>query len=463
MQIESQSTPIWLDVDRILQSKEPVPVHSYSVVIHTAEGDVEVSDITAIDIVRDYANQIADGVRLQVQVPLGDYITKLYPLRNNLEITITRSQARAGNSDVEYPDWSERYKAVFIPNRNQHLNLTAVESTDPFTLNNRPPVDVEFQLLNRTIEPLRIKTASGVFNKVDREELIRGILGGESARVMVDGQPGIDAMNIVQPDNKDLISQIVFPSFTPVLAIPTYIQERHNGVYSTGIGSYFQTYRNKRTWFVYPLYDLNRFKDTPYKLVIYGLNGRQFANADRTYRLEDKTLHVLATGERLYVDDGEAGMMNDGIGFRQTMADEIMVSPFEYDEKNGPRGVRTKLNTEVSFQDRADGLNYAPVSSREISNNMFAEASRISEKKGARLDLIWQNSDPALLYPGMPCKYVYATETEIKEVYGVLLFNQTLTAKKESMVSHSSTTRRETICSSTTSLVLFVQRHTETE
>lgn len=454
MQLYSQNTPVWLDVRKIVNDSNPSPVYNYTATLHMEKIELEAIDILTIDLIRDYVTKIADTIRIQLRISLGDYIYKLYPNRHNLEITITRSLISDDN--LTRAKQSDRYKAVFIPNRNQHFNLSSLESIDEFSLNNRPPVIVEFQLLDRTLEPLRTKTLSGVFSKVDIETLIRAILAGESAKITVDGKPGIDALDVVEPHNKDIIQQIVFPNQTPVLSVPTYIQENHKGVYNTGIGTYFQKYNDKRTWFIYPLYSLDRFANTKRKLVIYAINGRQFSSVDRTYSLENNVLKIITTGERMYVDDAEVSMMEEGIGFRQVTADEIINTPFIDDQENGPIGDRNKINTEVIFKDRKDGLNYAPMSKRMIANNLFAECSNISVRLGSRLDLTWYNSDPDLIYPGMPCKYFYLTDDKIKEANGVVLFTQTL-------IGNVNPSQPIDVFTNTSSIVIFIERLTDLE
>jgi hypothetical protein len=292
---------------------------------------------------------------------------------------------------------------------------------------------------------------------VTREDLIRGILGGETAKIYVDGKPGIDAFNIISPDNTEHVKQIIFPNNTPVLAVPTYMQERHTGVYTAGIGNYFQTYNDKRTWFVYPLFDTRRFSEPVPKLIVYAVPSQQYSGMDRTYRVNDTTLHVVGTGGQKYQDDGEASQMQQGIGFRQASADAMMDKPVKM-TKEGPIGVRNKINTEVSMKYRDDNLNFAAVSSRGISANNFAEYSQHLINNGARIDISWHNSDPSLLYPGMPCKYVYMDDSEMQEVCGVLIANHTLitTGNKQTGIKMT-----DTNYSVSTMLTLFVEKFNE--
>lgn len=459
MQSYVQDTPLWLDVERIFKSTTKVPLYGYEAQLHTVDEDMDIDHLISVEIHRDYLKHIGDGIIIKFEMQYGDYLRKFYPKRQNLEFTLKRIPLSGGDKaeDQKAESMVERFKAVFDQSRNVNANLNMAETVDDFTLNNRPPVTVELQLLNRTLEPLRTKVCHGAFRKLKREDIIRGILGGETSQIRIDGKAGLDAFDIIPPDNEDLIEQIIFPDNTLVVNLPTFIQERHNGIYAAGLGSYFQTYDKKRTWFVYPLYNPKRFDEPVKKIIIYAINDRQFNGADRTYLVEGDILHIVATSDHHFNDDGELGQMDEGVGFRQIVADEIMKKPVDI-QADGPYGAEQRIMNETIDKKREDGLNYAPVSNRNIANNLFAEYSKVAERSGAMINVNWANSDPSLLYPSMPCKYIYATADKVKEVRGVLLMNHTLTTKGSAQKGPH---RTDEVFTSNSAMVLFVERYTE--
>jgi len=459
MQAYLTKSPLWADVESIFTSDTKIPVYQYLGQLHTTELDIQVMHISTIDFRRDYVNNIGDEIVIQFSMMLGDYMMDVYPNRHNMEFTLQRIPITGDGYaiDTESPRVFERYKAVFIPDQNPHMNLKSFNTIDRFTLNNQAPVTVTLQLLNRTLEPLRIKTVQGTYSDVNRKELVTGLLGGETMKIQIDGKPGLDSFDMVEPNNKDPIKQIIIPNHTPVLAIPTFVHERHTGIYTAGIGNYFQTYNNLRTWFVYPLYDTTRFNTKGPKLIIYAVPSQQYAGMDRTYKIDDTTVHVVATSDQQYIDDGESSQMLSGVGFRQTNADELMGKPVEM-TPDGPIGDRGRINTEVGLKEREDGLNYAVRSTRSISMNNFAEYSQHLINNGARLNITWHNSDPSLLYPGMPCKYVYMTDEEVKEVKGIVLFNHTLITTG---TRHAGIKMTDRTYSVNTHMVIFTERFTD--
>ncbi len=124
-------------------------------------------------------------------MPLGEYVVRLYPYRANLEFTIKRIQLQESDSDKE-PNTSisvERYKAVFLVNENPVIAGSEIERIDTASLNMIDIVDVKLQLLDRSLEPIRIKTVYGVFRNVTPKQMIHTLLVGESMKIQVDGKP----------------------------------------------------------------------------------------------------------------------------------------------------------------------------------------------------------------------------------------------------------------------------------
>lgn len=452
---EFEKTPLWVDVRKIFNSG-PNPVrYEYQATLHTEKEDFKLFKVVTVDMVRDYVNNIGDHVNIAFIMPLGDYIKRLYPYRDNLELTLHRQELNEAGQIVakNKPTESERYKAVFLTESNKNIKASEYESIDKFTLDLMDILTVNLQLMNRSLEPLRIKTVGGIFKQVTQKELIHGLLAGESLKVLVDGKPSVDGLDLVEPDNQEVKAHVIIPHGTPITAIPSHQQERMNGVYTGGIGTYLQNYDNKRLWFVYPLFKTTRFKEKGKKIIFYAVPQNRFPSVERTYREESEIIYAIATSAKRYQDKAEADMMDSGSGFRQVEARSLMSKPVEM-TADGPVGVRAQLNHEVTKEGRKDGLNYAPMSDRDVSSNPFAQYSRILQKSGGRVDFVWQNAKPSLIYPGMPCKYVFLSGDKVRELQGVVIFNHIMIQLEgEGMTAKNHTT----LCQ----ITLFVERLVE--
>jgi hypothetical protein len=262
------------------------------------------------------------------------------------------------------------------------------------------------------------------------EDTIRALLGAESEKVLVDGKPSIDGVDLVPPDNKEIVSHVVIPHGTKVSMVPTILQNQVGGVYSRGLGTYFQTYEGKKLWFVYPTYDTERFNQKGRKIVFYAVPQERFPHLDRTWHQDGDLIRVLVTAQRKYSDSAELAMMNEGSGYRMADAKAFMKKPVVLSE-TGPQANRAKLNHEVVIKQRADGLNYAPVSQDGPSINAFLQRSKVLARSLAQLDFVWENSDPQLIFPGMPCKYNYLSQGKVVSLKGTILFVHSFSARVE--------------------------------
>lgn len=424
MALEIEKTALWADIRKVFKDVTKPVRFRFEATIHTEKEDISVMKMPNMDIVRDYMQNIGEEIHLAVMVPLGDYVYRVFPYRANLEVSVKRKLIlEAGNVvDQDTEPVTTRYKAVILPNVNKSPKAGELDQIDKHTLDRMEILTVKLQLLDRSLEPLRIKTTGGTFMDVTHKDMIHALMAAESSKVLVDGKSAIDGMDLVEPDNREKKKHIIVPTGTPLINLPSFLHEKFNGVYSKGVGTFLQTYNQKKLWFVFPLSDAKRFdKDNKAKAIFYMVPQDRFSNVERTYREAGDVTHIVITGAKHYQDAAEADMMNSGNGFKMAEARSFMKKPVKM-RPDGPVGSRPNLNHEVIVHDRKDGLNYAPVSPEPTSSNPFTRYSALSLKTMARVDLVWENANPDLIYPGMPCKYVFLENDEIRELKGSVVF-----------------------------------------
>ena len=77
--------------------------------------------------------------------------------------------------------------------------------------------------------------------------------------------------------------------------------------------------------------------------------------------------------------------------------------------------------SEFLSSSRPNGKNNVQISDQPITANPFAEYSKLSRREGSLLSLVWENSQPSAVFPGMMVKLLYLEEDEIKTTFGVML------------------------------------------
>lgn len=423
------SSTVWLEVQEIIKNSTGAKMFNFKGILHTEKEDIAVWDLNPMITERDYLNNVGDTKIVRFKVPLGDYINRVHPFRDNLEFTLRRTPVKEINRKMKSDVQVVRWKAIFNPKNNPPVGASDLQTLPLDDLNRVDLVEVQIELCSRAFEPFRIKTTKACFRNQDVNTYLNAILGYESKQVLVDGKPCLDALNIVPPDNGEVVPHITVPVGTRVVNLPTFLQEEL-GVYNRGVGTFFQIYRGKKTLFVYPTYDTERFKGNEPRACFYAVPQEKLPQMDRTYHEDGDILKIAVTAQRTYTDSAEINMMNKGNGFRMAEARSFMKKPVSM-TNDGPLGNRAQVNHELVIKNRKDGLDYAPVVQGGPSSNPYKQKSKIWQNMLGQIDLVWENADEELIYPGMPCRYVYLSQGKAVSVYGTILFVHGLTTRVE--------------------------------
>lgn len=425
--------PIFRDIKKTLdKGKEPVTFR-YNGTIHTKQKDIKVIKIISIDTIRNYINNIADEIHIIIYLDTKQYLRDIYPYAANLEFTFEILEL----SITEYSDekvlnrYRERFKAVVKDKENVNAIDTKADKHSDLELGLIGPIEVRLQLINRIIEPLRIKQTNGVFTKVTPKDFLNGLLYSESNQITVEGKPILQGIDIADPvSNTEVQHNIVIPSGTSLIDIPDLAQNQFCGVYSGALGSYVQFYDNKYIWFIYPLYDYTRFDSTKGKKVIFYVGDKAtIRGSEKTYRIEGNTIYIVITGNTQYYNDLESGYMDSGAGIKAPHAKAFMKKPVIL-TKDGVVGKRNRLNHEAVVKDRSDGLNFTPRVKDGVTANPFKVYSEIASKSVAQITLEWNHAKYDLIYPGMPCRYTFTNNGKLTTVTGTILQTHTLISLK---------------------------------
>lgn len=415
-----RKTPLWLDIKNTVMSG-PKPVNfNIEVKINTTKGSFKTLKVTEVEENCDYAANTGGSMFISLYMAAGDYAYKLYPFRDLLEVIVRKiPQTEEGGEATEEAVSSVIYRGILDMTKNPKITGTRAEQLDYQTLQtSKDIVPVVLELVDRNFEVIRNQTVPGqAYQDTTPEQLISGLMVGQSQKFLVGGTPAIEGFDLVKPDNTASMGSIIVPTMK-IANVPTFVQEKLNGVYTAGMGTFYARYKNKPSWFVYPLYNVKRFDDDVERVVFFIAPEDELSGLDRTYRKAGKVLYVAITGGTTYDDDSQIGDLNSGVGIRQADAGGIFSKPVQMTPE-GPKADRARLNREVANRAREDGLYYAPTSAP--SSNPFKNYSEVSQRQVSNVNIVWENAQPDLIYPGMPCKYVFMSGGNYTELKGVVL------------------------------------------
>ena len=405
------------------------PIFNFEAKLHTVDKDLDYRDgIVLVDIyiLRNYVENISDYIEVKVSIPVGTFLYDIYDYLDNIEFTIITTKQLYRNG--EPLTVVERFKAVYLLEKNMAVPNTISQSKED--LNNQMPLVVTLQLLDRSVETIRIKTTQGNFDKgvngnkdMSISAFFKSLISEQCNKILIENKPALDGFDIEEPDNKDKLKSVTIPSFTRIIELPEMIQEKNIGVYNGGIGCYVQKfgtdpYNYKKNMFIYSLYNADKYKDAEYKLMIFSPLTSSHSSGENTYKYKDKILKVLPHGISKINDNKETSVMSSGSGFRMSNANSYMKKPVDM-TPDGPKFKRNELSSEVIFKDRADGLNFAP--NKSVSGNQFKLTADLLKKNGNYVTVEISNMDHDFIYPAAKCKILYENkEQSITEVFGVV-------------------------------------------
>lgn len=389
---------------------------NYSFWLHTDELDIRLDTVVRFDITRNYVENLADDISVEFTMPLGDFILDLYPKLTNLEFSLYETVTIDKESKIRLYD---RYRAVIHDDLLKKYRTNYTERYDRETLNHTGLETITMALLDRAYEALRIKTVQGVIRDKPPEDIIAAMLLNEADKILIDGNPAIDDIDVVPPSITDKIKHLVIPSGTQILRLPTLIQNKFYGVYTEGLGTYVQRFGENKYIFVYPLYDMNRYdKEAGEKLVICSLPENDYPLIDSTWLTKETITYIVATGNKDYTSNVDTPFVSGGVGIRGAKAEAYMGKPVEVRE-DGPKAHRTKLNYNVAHKELKDKITHVSTVSNGPISNPLKHYSHILSQDVNTVTLNWNNADIDVFYPCIPVTYNYLKGKKVVTVKGV--------------------------------------------
>lgn len=424
------------------------PQHSkYRVTIITPVKEIRAFEVIDGSELRDFESSNFAQTSIRVLLTAGVYNHEIFPYRDRLVVVRERVplQEIGETHDTRQPIDVQRFKAVLLDEASELMEADASRNTNP-SLGDQNLRIVRMQLINQVAEQLRCMTFGETFRNhppfnIIRTKLTNYILG--KVKVSVPRPPvGID---IVEPDVKAVRPITIIPPSTPVMHLPRYIQENEGGLYNSGVGCYYQ---DRHLW-VYPLYDLTRIDKCTRPLTILSVPKTEMTSVERTYQIEGRHLFVLAMGDVKYQDPKLRQNLNQGNGRRYTKASSLFDG---YDVQNN-RGTfdRKKNSNEFLFEESRDGMQYTTIHGGGFTDNHANARTPLARQKGTYAQVLWENSDPYLVYPGMGVELLYIRNGKVIRVRGVVL-------SAEDQIVPVGTIAKVTRHKTNTALTLFLEQ-----
>jgi hypothetical protein len=427
--MEVTDSMLYSDLKTMIEEENDNVHYSWKLELFNGTELVDVEKVLGVSIDRDYPLNFNDVVMVEIVITQPKYQYKVLPYKDNLRVVLSKIPRNPDKSETT-PDIANvvrEYNCKLTDPQSNALMAgggnAATEADDNLSM----MMETTLQLIPTTIDEYKFREINVIMRDVTVEEAIKLLLmtnvapeGGSelpvnSTAFEQGGFEGIAGVDMVPATNEHRYSHIIIPPGVRLLDVPNYLQ-KHYGVYDTGIGHYLQN----GTWYVYPLYDITRYQDTDRTLTVVNIPQNMMPGIDNTFALDGVSLGVLATRDVVHLDSSDSDQVNHGNGYRLLPSKHVM-DVFSITDGNVTTTSRRTNVIEQMVEGRVTGKNNAPFCNEHISDNTFRENSGLSARVGSSVVLVWENSDPDLVTPGMPVKFLYLKESKVTSLEGVVL------------------------------------------
>jgi len=372
-----------------------------------------------VDLGRDYLKTFADDLYISVVFGVGTYSKHIYGNKERLTVFLSREVVGDYLEAADEPIVICEYKAVLCESKDVAAAsgsgiLDSVEVADAANI-----AVVRLQLVDRVTEWVRSVSVGGSFRKRTAAEVLLTLLTSKTQEVPRELMETQGLVDMVPANNTERRDHIVIPHATPLVEVGDFLQEKCGGIYSTGLGIYLRS----GDWYVWPALNTKRFEESPRGLTIVNVPENKMPSIERTWLQKGSQLIVLSTGTTDITDVSDKAKLDQGVGIRFNDAKELL-DGFVSTVGNVAKAARGKNVTEVLIDQVADGVAHITRSANKVSSNLFAELSTTAFRKGNNVTATWENSNHTLLYPGMPVRFMYEFENQVRVRYGTLVGDQ---------------------------------------
>ena len=364
----------------------------------------------------DFVNRFSFKASLTFLIGGGVWNNEIYPFRRDLRINVYRIPLAALGTEVLVSKAIEKftYKVVLEETGNSNLTAPKSSATSQTLADLSDFREHTVQLIDPVIEQLRLRTIGTNLRDCKSGDALRAILTKETRQVRVDEVVAPLGVVMVPANNQEVRKHVVIPQGTYLTDLARLMQQKCGGVYTAGIASFY----NQRHWYVFPPFNTSLYAKSKNTLTIAKLPEKEIMGLEATYNQVGNSVYILSTGEMTYMDSTEHQQLNEGNGTRFMLASKA-INGLGAVSKNKLTVDRSSNVTEVVSERRPDLQDNVPY--RGMTNNQCYELSKLAERQGSVIQLVWENAKPSLLVPGMPTKLMYSENDMIYSLEGVLI------------------------------------------
>lgn len=386
-----------------------------------SDTSIDVTNLNFIKVTGDFVADCADYNTVSVNVSSTTYFQYLVPNADKLKFVLRQIEVdKNGNEVVGGERRSFQYKAVLYSSTEQkYVGKRRGYDASQEQLGNQ--LEVLIQLIPEVFDEMRKEYVGSSARACTQEELMGFWLGlrledtGNVKPLKQTEYTGLRGVNIVKPDNTKRYGQIILPENIKVKDLPLFLQNEMYGVYNNGIGRYFLN----GFWYVYPLFDHQRFTKEDKTVTIVVFPPDHFADLERSFYIKTNHLTIFTSKVVVVSDPTQKVFQNEGNATRFYSADGILNSGRIVKDGIVTSSAAT-LDNKISIKERDSGGNTYKYDG-DFTSNTCKKLSTLSGALGTQIMLTWNRSVPVHLHPGMPVRILTVGDNQLDTTYGTLI------------------------------------------
>lgn len=411
-----ESTNILLEVAEVVESAPQGTHKRFEVMIKAGDAWVTPIIIHAITRHRDYVKGYSDSMFIDMLVPRGDFAYILEPNKDDLLVDIiTYPTGDIAGGDIEDDIFANRYRGIILTKEDPNLDDARPHASNHSDLN-QETIELQLQLMKENIHQLRMVTVGRTYRKVVPMDVLRALLTEASQAINVRDEERILGVDVADGYNTTVRESISIPHGKPLTHVVDVLQNEEGGLYGTGVGCYLQG----NEWYVYPLFDLTRYEREDKTLTIVRVPPNKFAASERTWRVTDDQIIVIANSGIRVKDDGYSEQLSSGNGVRVTNANNLL----SFGDVEDNKVVFKRKDNIYEFQGQElkhEGLTNTRWGEESATSNPFVHYTRMAFQRGQIVEVEWMHAETDYLYPGMPVRFYVAADDDLTEYQGILI------------------------------------------
>lgn len=430
----------------ITQSNTPLSYFSYDAQITTPKETIPVITVVGIDRIGDFRESYVDQLSIQFVVGWGTYLKKILPYKEELELQLTRYEHDRNGNRQTTRSIVEDFVLVIPPQ-----GESAALSNSPWTASEWSADITDLSVIEAQLQPkdfsiIRSEVFGGTFRDSTPFSVLMACLTHSMNNIPLEQEARIQGIDAVPPDNAYKRESVLIPHGTPIGSLADHLQTKGGGIYNAGIGCFLR----KGYWHIWPLYNYKRRDQAKRTMMFIIMPSDKYRGVEKTYRQEGDHTVCLITGGVERIDPSSTKLLNGGNAVRLPNSHSIMEAPVAI-SGNRATALRNKNASEYAGVEKK-GNTTARFTKNTVGTNSFHEASKLTERNGAFLMMVWENARPDIIDPGMQVEVAFL-------VGGVVEFIDAVVVKTHEYSAMSGIGLHQKVHQCSISVTVMVDRH----